>query len=478
MTPRTLIDNLDFVLTVDARDTVLRNAAILLEGDGIAAIGPRDEVVSSNPSHTIDNVIDGRAMGAAPGFVDTHVHLSETLSRASFPDNLGTRAWVFHWAKPFYAHVNDDDERLSVLLGTAEMLRSGTTCFLDMGAQNDPGITARAAAEIGIRGIVGRHAADRPPSELPPGWTQEMVAHHFFEDASAALKVLGRTVEEWNGFARGRVRCWVNIEGKEPCSIELHVGARALAEELGVGTTYHIASSLQEAEISERRYGMHPVTRIARNEGLGSNLVLAHAVAVLDDEIPLLARHDSKVAFCPGTSLKLGKGAARIGRYPEMMDAGVTVGLGTDGAAASGNMNLMRQIHLVAGLFKDARIDENMIGARKALRMATIEGAGALGWDDEIGSLEVGKKADLILFDLEHHEWVPFTDPLQALVWSATSASVAQTWVDGVCLYRDGWIQTVDEQEIRRRSREAAARILQRAGLDHRDVPVTTSLYS
>src|SRR6185312_9927928 len=107
-------------------------------------------------------------LGMIPGLIDAHVHLSETLARGLFPDNMSTRAWVFHWAKPFYAHVGPDDEEISVLLGAAEMLRSGTTCFLDMGAQNDPGITARAAASVGLRGIVGRHAADRKPDEIPP----------------------------------------------------------------------------------------------------------------------------------------------------------------------------------------------------------------------------------------------------------------------------------------------------------------------
>jgi 5-methylthioadenosine/S-adenosylhomocysteine deaminase len=123
-----------------------------------------------------------------------------------------------------------------------------------------------------------------------------MVAHHFFPDAATALTALENAVKTWHGYADGRVRCWVNIEGKEPCSIELHVGARALAEDLGVGTTYHIASSVEEARISQERHGVYPITRIAQHGGLGSNLVLAHAVAVQNEEIPLLAAADTKVA--------------------------------------------------------------------------------------------------------------------------------------------------------------------------------------
>ncbi|MGH3048574.1 MAG: amidohydrolase family protein [Gaiellaceae bacterium] len=474
---RTYLAHLDWALTVDPADRQIRDATIVIDGDRILAIGPTDEVLAEHPPTPADELRDARRYGAIPGFVDAHVHLSETLSRAVFPDNLATRPWVFHWAKPFYAHVDEHDEAVSVTLGTVEMLRCGTTCFLDMGAQNDPGVTARAAGDTGIRGITGRHAADNKPAEIPRGWSEEMVAHHFFPNHEVALDVLEQCVRDWNGYADGRIRCWVNIEGKEPCSMELHVGARALAERLGVGTTYHIASSIEEARAAERRYGRWPVQRIAERDGLGANLVLAHAVAVNDHEIDLLAGAGTGVAFCPSSSLKLAKGATNIGKYPEMLDAGIRVGIGTDGVSAAGNMNLMRQMYLVAGLFKDARLDADMVGARRALRMATTEAAQALDWDDEIGSLEPGKKADLVLFDLDHFEWVPFSDPLQALVWSASSASIAETWVDGRRLFHDGRVGTVDERELHVEARARAASIVERAGLNLRDVPVTTSLY-
>jgi 5-methylthioadenosine/S-adenosylhomocysteine deaminase len=474
---RTYLTHLDWALTVDNDDRVLRDATLVVDGDHILAIGASDDVLSQHPPGDRDAVRDARRYGVTPGFIDSHVHLSETLSRAVFPDNLATRAWVFHWAKPFYAHVGPEDESVSVLLGTAEMLRCGTTCFLDMGAQNDPGVSARAAGRTGIRGIVGRHAADNKPDRIPPGWSEEMIAHHFFPNYEVALDVLEQCVRDWNGAEGGRIRCWVNIEGKEPCTLELHVGARALAERLGVGTTYHIASSVEESRIAERRYGTTPVARIAEHDGLGSNLVLAHAVSVSDHEVGLMVEDDTRVAFCPSTSLKLAKGATRVGKYPEMLDAGVTVGLGTDGVSAAGNMNLMRQLYLVAGLFKDARLDADLVGARRALRMATIDGARALGWDDEIGSLEPGKKADFVLFDLDHFEWVPFHDPVQALVWSVTSASIAETWVDGRRLYHDDRVVTVNERELHEEARARATSIVRRAGLRREDVPIATSLY-
>jgi cytosine/adenosine deaminase-related metal-dependent hydrolase len=459
--PRTFIRGLDFVVTVDPLDRVIRDATLVIEGDRLVAVGPAEEVVRSHVPGPADAVIEGRGLGATPGFVDTHVHLSETLTRAGVPDHLGTRDWVFHWIMPFYGRLTTEDERVAVALGAVEMLRSGTTCFLDMGAVNDPRSTVPVLAGMGIRGVTGRHAADVRPAVEPAGWSDAMMDHHFFPDARSALEELEACVRELDGAGDGRIRCWVNIQGKEPCSAELHIGARELAERLGVGTTYHIASTIEEARSLKQRVGTTPIARIAALGGLGANLVLAHAVAATDEEVALLAAHDTKVAFCPGTSLKLAKGATRIGKYPEMMEAGVTVSLGTDGVSASGNLDLKRQMYLVAGLFKDARMDPQAIGAVRAVRMATIDGARALGMQDEIGSLEPGKKADLVLFDLDHVEWVPYRDPAQALVWSASSGSIAQTWVGGRQVFVDGAVTTVtDESDLRREARERADRLV------------------
>jgi cytosine/adenosine deaminase-related metal-dependent hydrolase len=306
-----------------------------------------------------------------------------------------------------------------------------------------------------------------------------MVDRHFFASAPLALKELEACVRELDGYADGRIRCWVNIQGKEPCSAELHIGARQLSDRLGVGTTYHIASTAEEARIIQQKYGRTPIARMEHIGALGSNLVLAHAVAVTDAEIEILARRQASVAFCPGASLKLAKGATAIGRYPEMLEAGVNVSLGTDGVSASGNLNLMRQMYLVAGLFKDARMAPELIGARRALRMATIDGARALALDADIGSLERGKKADFVVFDLKHPEWTPYQDAVQALVWSATTASIKETWVDGQALFREGRVTTIaDEESLRAEASGRASALIRRAGLYRPDIPVTTEVYN
>lgn len=472
-----LVERADIVLTVDGDDTVLEQASIVVADGRIEAIGAADDIAARYPRDEVDRVIDGRGRLVMPGLVDAHLHVSEQLSRSLFPDCLSTRAWVFNWGKPYYAAVDEGDEYLSALVAGVEMIRSGTTCFLDMGAQNDPGLVVRAIDEVGLRGITGRHAADRKPDTIPDYWSAEMVDKHFFASADEALAELRRCVERWNGHAGGRVRCWVNIEGKEPCSPELHAGARRLAEELGVGTTYHIASSIEEAEVSERKHGVWPVTRLAQIEALGSNLVLAHAVALRDHEIELLAQADTKVAFCPGTSLKVAKGATKIGRYPELIASGVTVALGCDGVSAAGSLDMMRQLYLAAGLFKDARMDPDALSARQAIRMATIDGARALLWDDEIGSVEIGKRADLLVFDLSHVEWVPCHDPVQALVFSATPRSLDTVLVDGRVVLDGGRVTTVDEQAVLEEARRRSRTIVERSGLREGSIPVTTTLY-
>lgn len=474
---RLLIENLDYMITVDGENRVLTDASLVVADGAIEDIDGAARIAARHKRASFDTIIDGHRKLAMPGLVDAHLHLSEQLSRSLFPDCMNTRAWVFNWGKPFYSAVSADDEYLSALVGGIEMIQSGTTCFLDMGAQNDPARVVEAIGEIGIRGITGRHAADRKPDEIPDYWTPEMVDHHFFPSAEAALTELKRCVLALNNSAGGRARCWVNIEGKEPCSPELHAGARALAQELGVGTTYHNASTIEEARVAEKKYGVWPITHLANMGALGPNLVIAHAVALKDHEVALLAEHDTKVAFCPGTSLKVAKGATNIGLYPELLEAGVTVALGCDGVSAAGSLDMMRQMYLAAGLFKDARMDANLVGAERAIRMATIEGAKALLWDDEIGSLEVGKRADVLLFDLSHVEWVPCHDPVQALVYSATPRSLSTVLIDGEIVLDGGRITTVDEAALLAEAGDRAKDIVARSGLVRGKTPVTTVLY-
>lgn len=472
-----LINDIEVLLTVDSQNTVLKEQSIVIENDRISAIGPANKIAQQYRDQNFDKAISGKHRLAMPGMVDAHLHLSEQLGRGLFPDQLSTRPWVFNWAKPLYAAVDPEAEHIGTLLAGIEMIKTGTTCCLDMGTQNDVGKSVKSIEEAGFRCVTGRHAADVIPAQLPPHWTQEMIDHHFFPNYQVALEELGRCVREHNNSADGRVRVWVNIEGKEPCSPELHAGSRALAEKLGVGTTYHIASSIEEAQVCKEKYGVWPVGRLKEIDALGPNLVLAHVVAIQDEEIGYLASAETKVVFCPGTSLKIAKGATKIGQYPEMINAGVTLALGCDGPAASGSLNQMQQMYLMAGLFKDCRMDPFQIPAELALQLVTIEGAKALLWDNDIGSIEVGKKADIVLFNLNTPDWVPYQNPIQTLVYSATPGSVDTVLIDGQLLMENRKILHLDEQEIYKAAREQAGRVIERSGLQPGTTPIHTEAY-
>ncbi|MBI2874523.1 MAG: amidohydrolase [Firmicutes bacterium] len=457
------IENADYILTVDRDGKVLTGASLVVEGDRIIDLGPAAEIKARHPK--VDRVIRGSGKLVAPGLIDTHLHTPEQLTRGLFPDTISTRPWVYEWAKIAYSAMNEEDEYVSALAACADMIRTGTTCFLDLGALSDLNGIVAAVEESGLRAVVGRYTADTPPENPPSYYTPEFIAHHFFPSSEAALEALEKTVQRWNGAAGGRIRAWVNIEGKEPCSPALHAGSVELARRLGVGCSYHIASSVEEARIFEKKYGRWPVTQMAEIGALAPHVVLAHVVAVQDQEIEILASTGARVAFCPGTSLKLAKGATKVGRYPEMVKAGITVSLGCDGVSAAGSLDLLRQVYLVAGIFKDARMDPGLFPAEQALAMGTIEGAKAMLWDDEIGSLEPGKKADLILFDIDRPEWVPCHEPVNTLVYAADGHSVDTVMVDGRVLMENGTITAFDEKAAMSRARKNAAALAERSGL-------------
>ncbi len=459
-----IVEHAEALIAMDAGRQVIADGAVAIDNDRIVAVGPTAEVRRACPWE-FDRAIDARSKLVMPGLIDAHLHVSEQLSRGLFPDDLNTNQWVFNWAKPFYGTVDAEEEYVGALLACAEMIKSGTTTFLDVGVYNDIAGSAQAVKESGIRAVLGRHAADRVPKRLPPNWTPEIVAKHYFSSADDALAALEEAHHRWHGKADGRINVWVNIEGKTPCSPELHAGATKLAAKLGVGASYHISSSIEEARTTEQEHGVWPVTLLDKYGALGPNLLLAHVVAIKDEEVALLAQHGVKVAFCPGTSLKLAKGATKIGRYPEMLEAGITMGLGCDGVSAAGSLDLLRQVHLVAGLFKDARMDPAAVPAERALAMATIDGARCLLLDDQIGSLEPGKKADIVLMDLNRLDWVPRHNVVQTLVYCATGDSVHTVIIDGRVVLENHVLTTLKEGEIIENGMRLAARAARRSGL-------------
>jgi cytosine/adenosine deaminase-related metal-dependent hydrolase len=386
-----------------------------------------------------------------------------------FPDDLPTRPWAYNYFFPFHLVQTEEDMYTGALLSCLDMMRSGTTCFIDatvLSSNRHLDSAIQGVTDSGLRGILGRGLCDKRPRDVPPFYSDQWVDRIFYPSTEAAIGEMRDAMKRWTNQPAGRVRGWATILGLLGwCTDELFVTARRVAEEYGVGTSYHIASFLEEARESERQLGVWPIRHLHRLGALGPNVLLIHAVAVADNEVELLAETGTKIAHCPGAALHLAKGASRLSKVPEMLASGVTVSLGVDGVCASGTFDMVRQMFVVAGLFKDARMDPTVIPAETALEMATINGAKAIMMEREIGSIEPGKRADLVIFDTERPEWVPMHHPVRTLVYSANGASVKTVLVDGRVLMRDGKVASIDERKVLDAAREAGERIARRAGL-------------
>jgi len=469
-----LLRNADCVLTLDPRRRILEHYSVLIQDGVITAIGRAAEMDRQHLAacRTQGTVIEAAGRLVMPGYVNTHVHTFEHLSRGLIPDGLSTFAWAVTYARPFYAALTEQEAYIAARLACLEMLRNGTTCFVDANILVSLGhldAVAQAVTESGIRAVLGRGVFDQMPKEMTEAMAPELRGRVLSPSADAALDEIDVLLSRWTTSADGRIRAWATVYGLFPyCSDELFVGLRTLADRHGVGMAFHIASSIEEARAVEARVGAWPITHLDRLGVLSPKLLLTHCTAVTDHEVELLVERGTKVAYCPGAALRLAKGTTRIGKIPEMLAAGVTVSLGADGVSSSGSFDHTRLASLAAGLFKDARMDPRLIPAEMALEMATLYGARAVLWDDALGSVEIGKRADLTLYDLDGPEWVPRHDIVRNLVYCADGRSVRTVLVDGRIVYDGGRVDGIDAGKAIEEAQAAGERIARRVGLDPR----------
>ncbi len=269
-----------------------------------------------------------------------------------------------------------------------------------------------------------------------------------------------------DGLAEGRVKPHVNIVGLGRCTDRLLVESKKMADKYGVVLNLHLAAMIEEVQDTRGKTGMRPVEHLNHLGVLDKNVVLVHMIHVNDREIQMLNEHKTNVVYCPSTALKLVYGLSAFGRFPEMIDAGVNVVLATDGSDCANYQDMIRVMYLAAVLFKDYRYDANVMGAETAIEMATINGARALGMEDEIGSLEIGKTADVIIVDMKEADWIPLYNPIQNLIYSSSGSSVQTVIIDGNIVMENREIKTVDEEEVLSKCQELTKGILERSGVN------------
>ncbi|MFC0204619.1 amidohydrolase family protein [Novosphingobium soli] len=435
------------VITMDDTRRVLRDGAVAFAGDRIVAVGKSAELAGI----TAREVIDGRRFVLTPGFVNCHVHVTETLIRGFIPEALPFDEELERWVIPLYKGHSAAEQVVSAQMAVAAMLRTGTTTFLEAGTILAFDEVMAAIADTGIRARTGRWTEDRAwdPAADGAGLTQ------------AAMAALEDDLERHPQDGR-RVAAWPNLIGHMTATDALWQAATALARRSGTGVSAHMSPVPGDAEWYLANTGQRPVEHLAALGVLGPHLNLVHMVHVDAREAALVASSGTHVTHCPGAAIRCGYGVGRHGLFPEMAAAGVNIALGTDGAD---NHDMLRVMTLMAALFKDARRDRSLFPAHQALEMGTINGAKVLGLSDTIGSIAPGKKADLVAHDTRRPEWQPINNPVDQLVWAADGRGVHSVWVDGVRVVEDFRCTMIDEEALYDTGQAMADAILARSGL-------------
>ncbi|MCU0559794.1 MAG: amidohydrolase [Desulfobacterales bacterium] len=415
-----LVLNRGLLLTVDAENRVIPDGAVAVRDGRIAAVGTTAEL-SGLPAA---EVIDARGGIIMPGLVNTHTHAAMTLFRG-LADDLPLMAWLNEHIFPAEAGLDAEQVRSGALLACAEMILSGTTTFCDM--YLFAAAVGRAAQQAGMRAVVGEVLFDFPSPA--------------YGDAENGFACTQRLIDAF----RGDPLISVAVEPHSPylCRPELLERAFRLAQRHGLPMVIHLAETSGEVETIIARYGRTPVGHLAALGLLAPNVLACHCVALTEDDIGLLQAHAVKVSHNPESNMKLASGIAPV---PRLLAAGICVGLGTDGAASNNNLDLFQEMDTAAKLHKGQTLDPTVMDAQTVLRMATIDGARALGLGERIGSIEAGKQADLIVLDTRKPHLTPMYHPASHLVYAARGSDVATVVIAGRVVLRDRRILTFDAQ--------------------------------
>ena len=442
------IDHARYILTVDRQRRIIQDGAILIEGGRISRVGKAAELADARA----DRVIDGRYLVITPGFFNGHMHISYAHPvRGIFPDEQASPLLhVFN----LQSAMTEEDEYHATLLGLVELIRNGTVCFLDPGSTKFPDACLQAYEDAGIRVVLGEAVTDQDaPWKLPRYPTPEAVAR------TASF------IEKWNGRLDGRIRAWAMPFSYETCSAGLLQSLKRVVDEHRTGLTLHHNSGTKARRDTVARHGYSPTAYLESIGVMGPNVLLAHCLGLDEAEIDAVARTGTAIAMCPVTAAKGGRGVPEHGRMPELLARGVKIALGCDSPNNSNHLDMVRTMNMAAIQYKDARQDTRQVPAEAALEMATLHGAQAMGWGDELGSIETGKKADLVCFDTLRPEWQALWNPVNNLVYNADGRSVHTVVIDGrvvVDAYRQSF---VDEPRLFARVQEIGERLQARTGV-------------
>ena len=423
------------VLVMDEKDHTIRNGAVAIEGGKIVAVGKKQDIESLYTAGETINAADSLIM---PGLVNCHNHAPMTYFRG-LADDLELMDWLNKYIFPAEAmFVNKDFSYLGGLLACAEMIKSGTTTFCDMYIFEDE--VARAAKEAGMRCLVGEVLFDFPSPN--------------FKTPEEGLKYSELLIQKWANDPL--VNIFVEPHALYTCSLNLLRESKKLADKYGVCLGTHYLESRSEREQLTEKFGKSP-THFLRDMGyLDERFIAFHCVCLEEEDMRLFAEHGCKVVHNPESNMKLASGIAPV---PEMIRAGVTVGLGTDGCASNNNLDMFQEMDTAAKLHKVAKLDPTAMDARTMVRMATCEGARALGMENVCGSLKAGMKADIIIINLNKPHLTPLYNEYSHIVYAINGADVDTVLIDGRVVMKNRQLLTLHEDAIMAKVEETAMRI-------------------
>jgi 5-methylthioadenosine/S-adenosylhomocysteine deaminase len=431
------------ILTMDEKDAIVRGDLLIRDGL-IASVGETGQ--------TADVVIDAAGGAVLPGFVQTHIHLCQTLFRGA-ADDLPLLDWLKKRVWPMEAAHTAASIKASAQLGIAELIKGGTTCALTMETVNHTEEVFRVVEDSGFRATVGKCMMDKG-DEVPAA---------LHEDTEASIRESLALLEAWHGKADGRIRYCFAPRFALSCTRELLTRVAQLARERNVMVHSHASENRNECALVERQTGLRNVAYLDSIGLSGRHVVLAHCVHLDAAEFETLANTGTNVAHCPSSNLKLGSGIAEIVR---MLAGGVSVSLGADGAPCNNRLDMFTEMRGMA-LLQKAMHGPEVVPARQALRIATIEGAKALALEKQIGSLEAGKRADVVVINLDSLHSTPSSDdPASALVYSAQTSDVRSVLIDGRVVMKDRELLTLDESSVVQNANREAVELIKRAGID------------
>ncbi len=444
------IEGARFILTIDPQRRIIQDGSIVIEDQRITQVGKASELAHIQA----DRVIDAREMVVTPGFINNHMHISYAhATRGIFPDSLDPMVYLSH-VFTLQSAMTAEEEYYTTLLGLTELLKYGTTCLLDPGSTKYLDACMQAYEESGCRIVVGEQVTDKQnPLNLPVYSTEE------------AIRRMEKTIQKYDHRLNDRVRAWAMPFDAEYVSDELLLEAKKLADTYHTGMTIHQSNRPKTVQLYQERYGKRPVEYLEDLGILGPNMLLAHVIGLNDQEVEIIARTETKTVMCPTAALKTGSGMTAVALLPEMVQRGICVSLGTDAGNNSNLIETMRSMYLVAVVYKDARRTTDVVPAEMALELATLHGARALGLEKEIGSIEVGKKADLVLFDTKRPEWRTLFNPVNNLVYNADGRSVHTVIVDGKVVVEGYKVLFVDEWELIQKLQHIGENMLARTGI-------------